>query len=438
MQRRAAIWILGAFKTSLSYGIEAIAELVPIKLHLQKLGRRSQLRDHNLSPNHLVRSLLDSQYNTLPTHNFIPFNSLTNQQCSLIKGYVVNMANRFNECFPSFIPLHSEFSPGLRVIDNFSDCISFNVYDKGKDNKSRAHQLDDMVLESSSSSSTAIMASDVSIKNNVATSISHIHINNETLIKTIHHMVHITSTKAELFAIRCSINQATTFNNMSKIIIITNSIHVARKSFEPSVYPYQVQSAAILSNLCNFFKCHENNSTKFWECPSCLKWYLHKEVNKETKTFNLTPLYPCKMSWDFSKKSESDDILKVWKMTFQASDLKGNQYLDLLNDDNNIIELSYVKGGLWLKNFGHSNPLCVHATRAITNHAPISEYRLRFFPREEFKCSCSLYPIESRCHILHECGRFKGYWNLRRDFLSHFIMFLETNLSAFTFSDSLV
>jgi len=125
-------------------------------------------------------------------------------------------------------------------------------------------------------------------------------------------------------------------------------------------------------------------------------------------------------------------------MTFQTSDLKGNQFLDLLDDDNNIIKLSYVKEGLWLKNFGHSNSLCVCATRAIINHAPIGKYRLRFFPREEFKCSCSLYPIESRHHILHECGRFNSYWSLRRDFLGYFIMFLETNLSAFTFSDSLV
>jgi len=34
MQRRAAIWILEAFKTSPLYGIEAIAGLIPIKLHL--------------------------------------------------------------------------------------------------------------------------------------------------------------------------------------------------------------------------------------------------------------------------------------------------------------------------------------------------------------------------------------------------------------------
>jgi len=37
MQRRAAIWILGAFKTSPVEAIQAIAGIIPIKLHLQKL-----------------------------------------------------------------------------------------------------------------------------------------------------------------------------------------------------------------------------------------------------------------------------------------------------------------------------------------------------------------------------------------------------------------
>ena len=73
---------------------------------------------------------------------------------------------------------------------------------------------------------------------------------------------------------------------------------------------------------------------------------------------------------------------------FQASNFKGNQFLDLLDDDNNTIELSYVKGGPWLKIFGYLNSLCTHATRAITNHAPIGKYQLRFFPREEFKYPC--------------------------------------------------
>ena len=102
-------------------------------------------------------------------------------------------------------------------------------------------------------------------------------------------------------------------------------------------------------------------------------------------------------------------------------DLKDGSFLDLVDSDNSILEPSYCKGSTWLKYFGHSNMLCTRATRAITNHAPIGEYWLHFFPNEVFSCPCGLYPIESRQHILHKCRRFNEYWNSRRDSVGHFI-----------------
>jgi len=54
MQRRAVIWILRVFKTSLTKGVEAMAGLIPIKAHLQKLGGRSQLHASFLPPNHII------------------------------------------------------------------------------------------------------------------------------------------------------------------------------------------------------------------------------------------------------------------------------------------------------------------------------------------------------------------------------------------------
>ena len=145
------------------------------------------------------------------------------------------------------------------------------------------------------------------------------------------------------------------------------------------------------------------------------------------------PSYPCKISWDFCKKLDSDDTIKQWKMTFQASEGTGKQFLDLLDNDLNAIELSYTKGGPWLQMFGHSNSLCAHATRAITNHAPTREYRLQFFLNLDFSCPYNNYSIESRRHILHEYQRFNGYWNPRRDKLKHFVMFLIANPNAFAF-----
>ena len=206
------------------------------------------------------------------------------------------MANRSNECFLSFTPLDSEFSPGCRVIDNFSECISFNIYRKGNNDKLHKQELDEIVLENSSSPSVAIIVSDTSIKNNVTISIAHIHVFNKLLVKTIYYAIHVTSTEAELFTIRCGINQSLSINNISKIIVITNSIHMVKKIFDPSVYPYQTQLVVILLDLHKFFNHCEINSIEFWECPNCLKWHLHNEVDKETKTFNLIPLYPCKNS----------------------------------------------------------------------------------------------------------------------------------------------
>ena len=214
-----------------------------------------------------------------------------------------------------------------------------------------------------------------------------------------------------------------------------DSIHAAKKIFNSKSHPFQSHTAVILSKLWDFFNLNHDNSIEFWECPSCLKWRFHHDVDKDSKLFYPIPTYPCKISWDFCKKTNSEDIINQWKMMFQASDGKGNQFLDLLDDDFNPIELSYTKGGPWLQVFGHSNSLCACATRAITNHAPIGKYRLRFFPSKDFLCPCNNYPIESRRHILYECRRFNGYWNLRRDSLNHFIMFLIANPNAFAFTD---
>ena len=193
---------------------------------------------------------------------------------------------------------------------------------------------------------------------------------------------------------------------------------------------------AILSELRYFFNINQENSIKFWECSSCFKWRFHQDVDKDSKSFNLTPFFSCKISWDYYKKINSDNIINQWKVTFQASDGKERQFLDLVDDNLNIIEPMYTKGGSWLQVFSHSNSLCARATRAITNHTPIGEYRLRFFSNKEFKCPCSNYPIESRRYILHKYLRFNRYWNPRRDSLSHFTMFLIANPYAFAFTDN--
>ena len=119
----------------------------------------------------------------------------------------------------------------------------------------------------------------------------------------------VTSMEVELFAIRCGINQACIKEGVSKIIVITDSIYAAEKIFDSKSYPYQSHTMAILSELCHFFKTNQENTIKFWECPSHLKWRFHNDIDKDSKSFNLTPSFPYKISWDYCKKTDSDDII---------------------------------------------------------------------------------------------------------------------------------
>ena len=116
-----------------------------------------------------------------------------------------------------------------------------------------------MAISSLCNSSNALVIPDVSVKNNVAISIAHIHIHDKPITKALHHVVNITSLEAELFAIRYSINQVTSIMGISKIIVITNLIHVTIKIFDSLLHSLQSHAAIILKKLRHFFlSCQEN------------------------------------------------------------------------------------------------------------------------------------------------------------------------------------
>jgi len=61
-------------------------------------------------------------------------------------------------------------------------------------------------------------------------------------------------------------------------------------------------------------------------------------------------------------------------MSFQVSNTKSHNFIDLLDKNSNSIKLYITKGDPWLKFFSYSNSLYVRAIRAIVNHALIGEY----------------------------------------------------------------
>jgi len=183
----------------------------------------------------------------------LSLSNLTRCRHNLIKSSLVDMDNQYNEVFPSFNPLHPELLPGNRVIDIFSDCFSFHLVSKCNSLKDWIQKLDNLAIKSSGVSTQALVITDASVKNNVTTSISHIHIHDKLIIKTLHYASNITSTKAELFTIRYGINQTTNSKNISRIIVIMDSPHARKKIFDPSLHPFQSHSTFVLNELWVFF-----------------------------------------------------------------------------------------------------------------------------------------------------------------------------------------
>ena len=282
-------------------GIKAILGLIPIHLHLKKLYGRFHLRGALLLSNHIIKSIINTNRSNEHITHCLSLNNLIPKQRSHLNSSLIDMDNRYNKFLLLFSLFDKEFSLGKRLINSFSDCFSFHPWTQ--DVKNHFCNLDNITINMSSNSHSFIIISDASIRNNVATSISHIHSYDKPVIKTIHYMVNVTTTEAELFTIRCGINQAVGISNIKHIVVIMDSLHTAKRIFESSSYPYKIHSAAIFWELGKFLRKDNNNCIEFWDCSDNQNWLLHSLVDKDTKSLNFFPMFPCKSSWDFCKKT---------------------------------------------------------------------------------------------------------------------------------------
>lgn len=110
---------------------------------------------------------------------------------------------------------------------------------------------------------TAMVIANASIKNSIATSVSHVISKYEKLSKNVHHIINVTVTEAKLFTIRCSINQACQISNVNKIIIITDASYTAKHIFDLLAHLFQIQSIAAAQNLSAFFNISPSNIVQF-------------------------------------------------------------------------------------------------------------------------------------------------------------------------------
>ena len=149
---------------------------------------------------------------------------MTPKQCLKIKGFIVDVDNHLNRIFPFFNSLNCEFSSSFRLIDNFSSHFSF--YQAKKSKTAYLCKLDNIFTNILLDPKFIIVVSDTSI--NIVDCLSN-NVGIRMDMQDVHGnivSVNVTITEAELFAIRCEINQAIQIPEAIYIIVITNIIYL--------------------------------------------------------------------------------------------------------------------------------------------------------------------------------------------------------------------
>jgi len=204
-----------------------------------------------------------------------------------------------------------------------------------------------------------------------------------------------TALDAELFAIRLGVVKATSFD-VKRIIIITDSLTAARRVVDISVYSGQAHSLAIVQALRGFFTNRPDRSIHFWDCPSKAQWSLHFLAHEDATSTKIAAGHYPATSLDALQSKSAAACLDTWRTSFARPLSQGRYFLPLKGGIKNLLQLSYAKGGGWLPFIGELVILCARATRAILNHAPIGEFRQRFFPAECIQCPCGHCQVETR------------------------------------------
>ena len=140
-------------------------------------------------------------------------------------------------------------------------------------------------------------------------------------------------------------------------------------------------------------------------------------------------------SIDFLYSKSVMSCLDTWRILFNCSTIQGWHFLPLRDRNQWFLQSSYSKEGSWLLYIGQLVTLCARATRAILNHAPIGEYKQRFFPAECTQCPCGHYQVETCWHIFANYLRFAHSLLIDPSLLvKDFVDFLKEHPDAFAFS----
>ncbi|KAF5377289.1 hypothetical protein D9615_006460 [Tricholomella constricta] len=399
MQRKAALWILGAFRTSPGGGVETLAGLPPVHLHIKKLVDRSFARTRTLLNTHPTLSLM-TRHGLFRGEEFHPcaISSMAPSLQKRVKSSVMDAEANASVVNEPMNPLHEEATPGQRVSDLFGAQITYDL-DIPRDKEAladRRNHLDALRTEGGLDPRTVMVAADASVPTDnrlqaiIACTLIHGDVGPSVSRQV---ASKATSDDAELAAIAMAVGKALQRPDSDRILVFSDSTKAINR----------------------------------------LRWDIHFSSHEAATQLKVPQGPRSRTSLDYARKRTVEQMLKEWTRLFQQPEYSGRLFLRTKRKGKPIAP-SHLDGSPWLKVMGKSNAHTARMSRSILNHAPIGEYRRRFNLSEEVNCSCRNGGLETRAHMLDQCPR---YTRKRRApaRLEHknYLEFLEVNPRTFAF-----
>ncbi|KAF8641508.1 hypothetical protein AX14_009881, partial [Amanita brunnescens Koide BX004] len=250
---------------------------------------------------------------------------------------------------------------------------------------------------------------------------------------------------AELSAIEAALEYIITRTAHSRIIIFIDN-----KAAANSIFNFDIKSSRMsvvrINMLLNSWlteKPHRTLTIRF--APSHQGIDGNERADQLTKAgLGLCPTNPPQVLRSHFLSQHRRRAEHDWQQRWKDITYRGSQWLPIRRKKK-VFKPSFSKDA---RNFFHNMAKgeASHLSRiahVLTNHAPMGEYRTRFFPEEPTACPrCDEDTLQTRRHILAECPRYvdsfvsMADWGKNRRNDSALAGFLDRNPLAFTFMDT--
>ncbi|PPR00024.1 hypothetical protein CVT26_009294, partial [Gymnopilus dilepis] len=361
MQRKAVLWITGAFRTSPTGGVEALAGLLPIPHLLKRMADRAAARFVTLTKTHPLRALVTEEYHgDAPLHR-TSLARLTPRQREKVKGPLVDNTTVCPLISEPIAPAPPQAQPGLRLVDRFSDQIGISNVDDVPVIAIRHAELRDYLDEWFLNPNAAIVAVDAS-KPVVAPGQPGRAATAAAVIKRGHARIRVHESRwvvsnvsvpdAELSAVSTGILQALLLEDVNEIDILTDSSTAIDRILDCSAHSGQQYSIAACDALEPWLEASPDHIIRIYYTPSDRRWgYLpiHAEAHELARGLQVPGNVAGQMTIDQFKKAADAAATQAWTNQFESPSYRGHNFLVLDSLDAGPLAPTTVKGGPWLQ-----------------------------------------------------------------------------------------